>query len=128
MLGFRDLYNKRVRFWPTTSLKTRTDQYLDFWRLPDNLLTSNLASNFEANFYSRCPPEKRPKSFNPSSPDDEMLDIDVRETDPESLEKATPSSDESTKYDSSVLKALHRTFFSQWWWTGVLLLFGGQQV
>ena len=33
----------------------------DFWELPEPQLTSTLTDNIEKNFYSRCPPEKRPR-------------------------------------------------------------------
>ena len=33
----------------------------DLWELPQSQLTSTLTDNIEKNFYSRCPPEKRPR-------------------------------------------------------------------
>ena len=33
----------------------------DFWELPEPQLTSTLTDIIEKNFYSRCPPEKRPR-------------------------------------------------------------------
>ena len=34
---------------------------IDLWELPQSELTSTLTDNTEKNFYSRCPPEKRPR-------------------------------------------------------------------
>ena len=36
----------------------------DLWELPEPQLTSAIADETEKNFYSRCPPEKRPRFMN----------------------------------------------------------------
>ena len=36
----------------------------DLWELPQPQLTSSIADKTEENFYSRCPPEKRPQFMN----------------------------------------------------------------
>jgi ATP-binding cassette, subfamily C (CFTR/MRP), member 1 len=36
----------------------------DLWELPQPQLTSSITDKTEENFYSRCPPEKRPQFMN----------------------------------------------------------------
>ena len=40
---------------------------VDLWELPQPQLTSSIADKTEENFYSRCPPEKRPQFMNTES-------------------------------------------------------------
>ena len=35
--------------------------FADLWELPESQSTSTLTDSTEKNFYSRCPPEKRPR-------------------------------------------------------------------
>jgi ATP-binding cassette, subfamily C (CFTR/MRP), member 1 len=129
-------------------------EYLDLWDLPDSRLTSSLATEVEENFYARCPPEKRPEFYgsrsSPSaSPKDEEtvselitplpLDDDTCEKKDGQEETYNPKkswfqmkpktfktdSEGNRKYDSSLLKALHRTFFVRWWTGGLLVLIAG---
>ena len=37
---------------------------VDLWELPQPQLTSSITDITEKNFYSRCPPEKRPRFMN----------------------------------------------------------------
>jgi ATP-binding cassette subfamily C (CFTR/MRP) protein 1 len=39
----------------------------DLWELPQPQLTSSITDKTELNFYSRCPPEKRPRFMNKES-------------------------------------------------------------
>ena len=40
---------------------------VDLWELPQPQLTSSIADKTEENFYSRCPPEMRPRFMNMES-------------------------------------------------------------
>ena len=40
------------------------DDSADLWELPQSQLTSAITEKTEKNFYSRCPPEKRPRFMN----------------------------------------------------------------
>jgi ATP-binding cassette, subfamily C (CFTR/MRP), member 1 len=103
----------------------------------------------EENFYARCPPEKRPDFRRLQSPPSAFPKEE--ETGPESIMPSTSIDKEkqvgekntsqtkwsrfqkkpkifrtdsagNIKYDSSLLKALHRTFFIRWWTAGILSL------
>jgi len=129
---------------------------LDLWTLPNDRLTSTLATEIEENFYARCPPELRPdlagsqssgppasakkeearsESVPPSTPveDKEKQEggMDITTTKWWSWFQMRPKtftidSAGNKQYDSSLLKALHRTFFIRWWTGGILLLLAGE--
>ncbi|KAJ7607493.1 multidrug resistance-associated ABC transporter [Roridomyces roridus] len=75
----------------------------DLWELPPHWLTAQSADALERNFYPRCPPEKRPRTF--------------RELDDPTLGKGRQQ-----KYDSSVFKAIHHAFFWRIWTGGLFKL------
>lgn len=108
----------------------------------------------EGNFYARCPPEQRPigvyhaqnsKSDDFAGPkasatqtatnkDIESSGITVTieekvskspEVTPEKASVQPEPSDNQPKYDSSLLKAIHTTFFWSWWSSGVMKLLSG---
>jgi hypothetical protein len=115
--------------------------FLDLWTLPNARLTSTLATEIEENFYARCPPELRPdlrpsQSSGPSDPakKEETRSVSVTpSTFVEDKEKQEGGMNDATtkwwswfqmkpktfkidsagnkQYDSSLLKALHKTFF-----------------
>jgi len=66
-LGSPDPSNQRVCpsqiqiCQPFDTLKTIP---ADLWELPQPQLTSSITDEIEQNFYSRCPPEKRPRFMN----------------------------------------------------------------
>jgi len=119
----------------------------DFWELPTPQLTSTLSTELENIFYLRCPPEKRPEcyrsQYSPSvSPKEEEATSSPGNKENTEGEKTTsynwysswfrkkpkvfktdPAGNE--KYDSSLIKALHRTFFVRWWTAGTLVLIAG---
>ena len=129
-------------------------EYLDLWDLPDSRLTSSLATEVEENFYTRCPPERSPEFYgsgsSPSaSPNDEETvselitplrsnDCNEKKDGQEATSQPKKSwfqmkpktfktdSAGNKKYDSSLLKALHRTFFVRWWTSGLLVLIAGE--
>jgi hypothetical protein len=113
-----------------------------------------LSTEVEENFYARCPPELRPDLHRPltfpsASPKkeeagSESITPSLSGEDKEKQEGGVKAS--KTKwwsrfemkpkmfktdsagnkiYDSSLLKALHRTFFIRWWTGGILLLLAG---
>jgi hypothetical protein len=120
--------------------------FLDLWALPDARLTSTLTTEVEENFYARCPPELRPDLRSPKKEQagSESITPSISGEDKEKQEGGVKAS--KTKwwsrfqmkpkmfktdsagnkiYDSSLLKALHRTFFIRWWTGGILLLLAG---
>ena len=119
----------------------------DLWELPDPRSTSTLSTELENNFYSRCPPETRPKCYHSqyfpslSSKEGEPTSSPGNKENTEG-EKTTSynwqwswfhkkpkvfkaDSAGNEKYDSSLLKALHRIFFVRWWTAGILVLIAG---
>lgn len=120
---------------------------IDLWELPDSRLTATLSKKLEDNFYSRCPPEKRPEVHRPpvspsASPKEEAESKSITPS-PTVEGKEKPGGKETpqtkkwswlqlkpkifktdsagnVKYDSSLLKALHRTFFIRWWTAGLI--------
>jgi ATP-binding cassette subfamily C (CFTR/MRP) protein 1 len=102
---------------------------LDLWEFPKNLQTSSIASEVEANFFQRCPPEQRPSFLRPDNPhslspppydEDAAKGVDL-----ESNPKGGQRKGKKVVYDSSLVKALHQTFFYRWWFAGLLKLCSG---
>ncbi|KAK7691491.1 hypothetical protein QCA50_004890 [Cerrena zonata] len=97
----------------------------DFWQLPDQRLTPTLTAELEKNFYARCPPEKRPV-FTQDVPveghDDQSTTSASKESNGDNEEKTQSPVDNSKppKYDASLVKAIHTTFFWRWWGAGAL--------
>lgn len=128
-----------------------SDPRPDLWELAKQRQTETLCKEIEDNFYERCPPDKRPvhyhehdsedlRSRSPSGTykGDEDIDEKVVSPDPNktadlesSLEgKTTASTTQQSakakpKYDSSLVRALHKTFFWRFWAAGLLKLFSG---
>jgi ATP-binding cassette, subfamily C (CFTR/MRP), member 1 len=85
----------------------------------------------ERNFYSRCPPEKRPRFIKEQevfTPTDEVtqekLEPDGGETPPEVVEKGAEAGTKKV-YDESLVFALEKTFRYHFWLGGILQLIGG---
>lgn len=106
----------------------------DLWQLPHDLLTSSLSAEVEHNFYARCPPDNRPDIHHVPTASDEKSDVSNDREKQQSAKRSrfdrkpkTFKTDEAgkTQYDSSLIKALHRTFFVPWWTAGLLKLFAG---
>jgi len=118
----------------------RAESTIDFWELPKARLTSSIADSVESNFYKRCPPEKRPrhlrelvletqrKSDIEEKRDEEKGEEKGEETwTGESNNTAVPEkTGKKPKHDESLFKALHRTFFTQIWISGVFKLVAGE--
>lgn len=122
----------------------------DLWELPHARLTGTITDTIEASFFSRCEPEKRPHHLreklgglegvsngSPSTKEeDEAYSIDGNEM----VDADRPYSKwyntcfrrkkaaGTPKYDASLTKTLHHTFFSQIWMAGILKLFSGELV
>lgn len=47
----------------TDTLLNACSRITDLWELPDSLLTKSISAEIEHNFYTRCPPERRPTAF-----------------------------------------------------------------
>jgi hypothetical protein len=122
---------------------------LDLWELPHSRLTGTITDAVEANFYSRCEPEKRPRHLqekfsgldgrskvSPSSTKEEDEAISI--SNPEKVDPDLPRSKwyrswfrrtknpRIRKYDASLTKTLHNTFFFRIWTAGVLKLLSGE--
>lgn len=100
----------------------------DFWELPQERLTGSVTDSLETNFYSRCPPEKRPESLRDSlkAPEDADASSLSEKEGPEVIGTTAVEDSKSSPYDSSLIKALHTTFFYSWWTAGVLQLLSGK--
>ncbi|TFK67200.1 multidrug resistance-associated ABC transporter [Pluteus cervinus] len=100
----------------------------DLWTLPKEYLTSTITDNLEMNFYSRCPPEKRPHQFEHVISKKEKKEKEKQssstpdETSLEEKEEQKVPKQPKKKYDSSLPKALHATFFGPIWYSGLLKL------
>lgn len=96
---------------------------VDFWKLPDQRLTQTLTEELEKNFYARCPPEKRPV-FTQEIP---VEGHDDQSTSRDNGGKIQSQEDKSKapKYDASLVKAIHATFFWHWWGAGALKFCSG---
>lgn len=100
---------------------------LDLWDFPTNLQTSSIANELEGNFFRRCPPEKRPSFLqssnqNPMSPT--PTEAAAKDADLEGV-RYEEQGKKKQAYDSSLMKALHQTFFYRWWFAGLLKLLSG---
>ncbi|CAK5271106.1 unnamed protein product [Mycena citricolor] len=115
----------------------------DLYELPPDYLTSATTDQFEANFYRRCPPEQRPEAFrDPENADSlngaETVSVDsgtkegkenLKEAGEEASTKTAKTKTKSKKkkvkseFDSSLSRALLRTFFWRIAGGGILKLF-----
>ena len=113
---------------------------LDLWELPRPRHTDTITADVERNFYSRCPSNKRPAFMNRLPSDTPLSDSKPELGKTESLtaiseEKGDkpgnvePSKTEQTtkKYDESLFKALHHTFFKRIWASAFLLVISGKR-
>ena len=105
---------------------------IDFWQLPNQRLTSSLTADLEKNFYARCPPEKRPIFIHEGSAketDDQSTTSGSKEShsaeDKEKGDTKVESNSKPPKYDASLVKAIHTTFFWRWWAAGALKFCSG---
>lgn len=113
---------------------------LDLWALPNSRLTSTITDDLESNFYSRCPPESRPRHLREHFPDSAEVSPSPTEIELEDSPskynkekgKKLPAESEGNpstpKYDSSFPKALHKTFFNRIWAAGFLKLASGELI
>ncbi|KAI0717423.1 multidrug resistance-associated ABC transporter [Cerioporus squamosus] len=124
----------------------------DFWSLPDYRLTGTMTERVEQSFYNQCPPEERPaflfetedaplnktttngKASRHSTGSSQLPDTEEKTVNDEpgndksgNDSKASPerSNVEAGKKhkDPSLLKALHKVYWVQFWTAGVLKLF-----
>ena len=109
---------------------------LDLWELPQPRHTNTITSDVERNFYSRCPSNKRPAFMHRLHSDTPLSGSELGKTESKSEEKVDkpgniePSNNtEQTgkKYDESLFKALHHTFFKRIWASAVLLVISGER-
>lgn len=100
-------------------------------------MTSDLTRQVEEAFYVRCPPEERPtfhyeEEEKPVTEDGYLTgqssgatmapQVDGKE---KGATEATDLSGKHAKYDSSMVKSLHKVFFVQFWSAGLLKLISG---
>ncbi|KIP09393.1 hypothetical protein PHLGIDRAFT_534837 [Phlebiopsis gigantea 11061_1 CR5-6] len=101
----------------------------DLWDLPIQHQTASLTDEIERNFYTRCSPDKRPVAFRNSDSDSSSSTPrpSTSAGDDEELKKGSSDPEKgkpktNPKYDSSLVKALHVTFFWRFWGAGLLKL------
>ncbi|PBK66109.1 multidrug resistance-associated ABC transporter [Armillaria solidipes] len=98
----------------------------DLWRLPQKHTTGSITDDVEINFYSRCPPEQRPFHLRHKLSND-VEDLQSSKESLDDDEKVAPDTKKKsrrTEYDSSLTKALHRTFLIRFWTGGICKLAG----
>ena len=124
---------------------------LDLWELPHSRHTDTITVDIERNFYSRCPPNKRPAylhrlpsdaPLSHSEPElgktesmgavgegkgDKTSAVSEEKGDQTGNVEPSKTEENSKKYDESLFKALHRTFFKRIWISAVLLVASGKR-
>ena len=118
---------------------------IDLWELPQPRHTDTITVDVERNFYSRCPSNKRPAYMRHLPSDSPISDSKPELGNTESLSavieekggeekgdqngNVEPSKTEQSakKYDESLFKALHRTFFKRIWASAFLLVISGKR-
>jgi hypothetical protein len=104
---------------------------LDLWEFPRNFESSLITDEVEASFFKQCSPEQRSQLLRSKGQDTPSL---VGSMD-EDLEKGSQSDGrkprgqretKNPKYDLTLAKALHQTFFYRWWLAGLLKLGSGE--
>ena len=112
---------------------------LDLWELPQTRHTDTITANVERNFYSRCPPNNRPAHIHRLASDTSHSDLEPEFRKTESLNPVSEEKDdkpgnlesskteETAKYDESLFKALHHTFFKRIWVSAILLVISGKR-
>ncbi|KAG8867962.1 hypothetical protein FRC20_004408, partial [Serendipita sp. 405] len=122
----------------------------DLWELNERRKSSVLGPRLERNFYSRCPPEKRPRVFREQYEEGftEQITVDEKQlgkekparedsivdsaADPEkgnpTTEKPDEESEEAKKrkkqFDESLIYALEKTFRRRFWMGGIVQFIG----
>ena len=91
----------------------------DFWELPASRHTGAITDAVEQNYYSRCPPEKRP-FFMRDTASPSTIRVQKDENHDATDDPATPPT-----YDESLFKAIVQTFKRRIWASGLLLLASG---
>ena len=102
----------------------------DLWEFPSDLQASTIVNRLEGNFFLRCPPEQKhfchsdnKYTSRPPSTRDGVKDADLENFSEDS--SRVPKCKQKPVHDSSLMKALHQTFFLRWWSAGVLKLGSG---
>jgi hypothetical protein len=90
----------------------------DFWELPASRRTGAVTDVLEKNYYSRCPPEKRPFFMCDTASPSEKDEKNEATEDP--TNPATPAT-----YEESLFKAILQTFKRRIWASSLLLLASG---
>jgi len=90
----------------------------DFWELPASRNTGAITDAVEQNYYSRCPPEKRPFFMRDTASPSVALQKDENH-------HATEHPATSSTYDESLFKTMMQTFKRRIWASGLLLLASG---
>ncbi|CAA7257506.1 unnamed protein product [Cyclocybe aegerita] len=93
----------------------------DFWELPEHRHTAAITNEVEANFYARCPPEKRPLFMRDSKSEEGGKAFSEPEKGKD-IEGTPATTGQQPIYDESLFKALHKTFFRRIWSSAFLLL------
>ena len=84
--------------------------YADLWELPQSHLTSSITDKTEKNFYSRCPPDKRPRFMN-----EEMQNTISRTSlDSPSKDTAGDAENEKQEYEQDMEKVCWRRRVTSW--------------
>lgn len=103
---------------------------IDLYELPSEQLTAALTDDLEVAFFSRCPPEERPKSLLHKLPDParEHSSNSSGLVDEEKGDAGKDVRREKNYSKHTLLLALHSTLMVRWWTSGVLRLIAGMHV
>jgi ATP-binding cassette, subfamily C (CFTR/MRP), member 1 len=85
-----------------------------------------MAEKLEQNFYARCPPEKRPLYMQDFSASGSMPSAASTSDGKQELRGDENDTTKKSPYDSSLAKALHKTFMAPIWLGGIFLLLSGK--
>ncbi|KAF8960708.1 ATP-dependent bile acid permease [Flammula alnicola] len=103
------------------------EKEVNFWELPASRHTVTITDTVERNYYSRCPPEKRPLFMRDTVSDDykppTMTATAMQDREEKEETKSTADSPQKpSPYDESLFKALCLAFKPRIWGSGILLL------
>ena len=109
--------------------------HLDLWELPQPRHANTITDDVEHNFYSRCPSNKRPAFMHRLPSETPLSDSELGKTESKLEEKVDKPGNvvpnetvqATKKYDESLFKALHHTFFKRIWVSAFLLVISGKR-
>jgi ATP-binding cassette subfamily C (CFTR/MRP) protein 1 len=143
----RPLEKEGTKYWNLTTLLLGLMHNSDLWELPTSRLTKEIADSLERHFYPqslRAAPEhsqpddkgRQPAAEEPgttkTSSETQAADVETAAASPfkkkpwYQFRRSEAPTGEGQRNAPSLLRALHRQFFYQWWFAGILRLAAGE--